>query len=110
MIGFTLIETLATHVKFDSNIGKIRTFVIKTRAIDAKTHANVDKTIGNPIKRFKIHDKAVPITPPIPSLLSTLAKRTNQPCNPNFAKELISPSCPNALCKCSFSIEKIDYI
>jgi hypothetical protein len=39
-----------------------------------------------------------------------LAKRTNQPCNPNFAKELISPSRPNAHCKGSSSIEKFDYI
>ena len=52
----------------------------------------------------------VQATPPIPSLLSTLAKRSRLTLKPNFAKELISPSHANALCKGITSIEKIDYI
>jgi hypothetical protein len=49
-------------------------------------------------------------TTPIPSLLSTLAKRSMLTLKPNFAKELISPSHANTLCKGITSIEKIDYI
>ena len=52
----------------------------------------------------------VQATLPIPSLLSTLAKRSKLTLKPNFAKELISPSHASALCKGITSIEKIDYI
>ncbi len=89
---------------------KICANMIETSSNRYKTRPNDDKIIDNQNKRFKIQDKAIPTAPPIPSQLSTLAKRTNQPCNPNFAKELISPSHANALFKGSTSIEKKDYI
>jgi hypothetical protein len=131
MIRTFVIKIRATTSKIDSNMVKINTIedktrtnmfktrtladktcsnTIKIRANKFKTRTNMNKTFANPNKGYEIQDKAVPAGPPIPSLLSTLAKRTNQPCNPNFAKELISPSRSSALCKGSSSIEKIDYI
>jgi len=108
-VTFT-IKALTTKNKISSNVIKTYSITNKTSSNTTKIRANMDRIFANPNERFKIQDKAVPITPPIPSLLSTLAKRTNQPCNPNFAKELISPSLATALCKGSTSIEKKDYI